>query len=119
MHKKILILEKDHITYLSMKYILVTNGYDVFDRVDSLKGLIFSCKRSKPDLIISDLIFSKKDYSDFHIVNFLISLQIPFLIVSAASSKVELDAKFAPKEINYISKPFDPNLFVDTIASII
>ena len=59
MNRKILIVEDDLIIALDVKKLLTDEGYQIIGVVKSISGLNKILKKSKPDLIISDLILDK------------------------------------------------------------
>ena len=107
MNKKILIVEDDLIIALDVKKLLTDEGYQIIGVVKSISGLNKILKKSKPDLIISDLILDKNSRNFEKVIFNLKNLHIPFIILSSVSNNSELNDKFFPEKINFLAKPFD------------
>ncbi len=107
MNRKILIVEDDLIIALDVKKLLTDEGYQIIGVVKSISGLNKILNKSKPDLIISDLILDKNSRNFEKVIFNLKNLQIPFIILSSVSNNSELNDKFFPEKINFLAKPFD------------
>ncbi|MHB8277275.1 MAG: response regulator [Candidatus Humimicrobiaceae bacterium] len=114
--KKILIIEDEKNIVVSLKMFFEYSGFEVFTSDNGADGLCLA-KHKYPDLILLDLVLPKID--GFNVCNILNhdekTKNIPIIIISARTSKEEIDKAISLGAKNYIAKPFS----IDQIKKII
>ena len=114
--KKILIIEDEKNIVTSLKMFFEHAGFEVFTSANGADGL-YLAKHKHPDLILLDLVLPKID--GFNVCNILShdekTKNIPIIIISARTSKEEIDKAISLGAKNYIAKPFS----IDQIKKII
>ena len=105
--KKILIIEDEKNIVISLKMFLEYSGFKVITADNGLDG-IKKAQEENPDLILLDLVLPRingytvcktlKENSD--------TKKIPLIIMSARTSKDDIEKVFVSGAENYIAKPF-------------
>lgn len=119
MAKRILVVEDEEDVLRVVTLRLESSGYEVIPAVDGLDGLD-KAKRSKPDLIILDVMLPKMDgYKVCKMLKFSEDYKdIPIVILTA---RMESNKKLA-EELRYdayITKPFDFAALLQTIKQLL
>jgi two-component system, OmpR family, alkaline phosphatase synthesis response regulator PhoP len=119
MKKKILLVDDEPNTLVTVSARLVAMGFEVLTAQDGQDGLDIARKES-PDVILLDLMLPRLDgYKVCRILKFDKTVaNIPVIIFSAKGS--DADKKLAEQAgaDAYIVKPFDPQLFTQTIQKL-
>lgn len=114
--KKILIIEDEKNIVISLKMFLEYMGFEVFTSDNGSDGL-YLAKHEYPDLILLDLVLPK--INGFDVCNLLKNSEktknIPIIIISARTSKEDIDKVISLGANSYITKPFS----IDQIKKII
>ncbi|MHB1253457.1 MAG: response regulator transcription factor [Candidatus Humimicrobiaceae bacterium] len=108
--KKILIIEDEKNIVTSLKMFFEYSGFEVLTSDNGSDGL-YLAKHKLPDLILLDLVLPKID--GFDVCNILKNDEktknIPIIIISARTSKEEIDKAISLGAKSYIAKPFSIN----------
>jgi two-component system, OmpR family, alkaline phosphatase synthesis response regulator PhoP len=114
--KKILIIEDEKNIVVSLKMFFEYMGFEVFTSNSGSDGL-YLAQNKHPDLILLDLVLPKID--GFNVCKLLKNDEktknIPIIIISARTSKEDIDKGVSSGANNYITKPFS----IDQIKKII
>jgi len=114
--KKILIIEDEKNIVTSLKMFFEYLGFAVITS-DNGSGGLYLAKHEYPDIILLDLVLPEID--GFNVCNLLKNDEktknIPIIIISARTSKEEIDKAISLGAKNYIAKPFS----IDQIKKII
>lgn len=114
--KKILIIEDEKNIVTSLKMFLEYSGFEVFTSNDGSDGL-YQAKHKYPDLILLDLVLPKID--GFNVCNLLNNDEktknIPIIVISARTSKEDMDKVISLGAKNYIIKPFSMDQIIKMI----
>jgi DNA-binding response OmpR family regulator len=105
--KKILIIEDEKNIVLLLKMFLEHNGFEVFTAVNGTDGIKIA-QESNPDLILLDIVLPgingylvcknlKEDEK---------TKDIPIVVISARTSKDDIEKIFSSGAQDYIAKPF-------------
>ena len=105
--KKILIIEDEKNIVTSLKMFFEYSGFEVLTSSNGTDGLSLA-RHSLPDLILLDLVLPRLD--GFNVCSKLKqdekTKNIPIIIISARTSKEEIDKAISLGAKNYIAKPF-------------
>ncbi len=116
---KVLIVEDNDDLLNFMKSVL-SNYFKVYTAVDGEKGWTFVSKYI-PDLVVSDIMMPNKD--GFELCKLMKSTyetsHIPIILLTALSEKTDQLHGLGLGADDYLTKPFDMNLLVQRIRSII
>jgi two-component system, OmpR family, alkaline phosphatase synthesis response regulator PhoP len=108
--KKILIIEDEKNIVISLKMFFEHSGFEVFTSGNGLDGVSLA-KHAFPDIILLDLVLPKID--GFEVCKILKNDEktknIPIIIISARTSKDEVDKAISLGAKNFIAKPFSIN----------
>lgn len=114
--KKILVIEDEHRISEDIRMILELEGYHADVAENGLAGLN-KIEAQQPDLIVCDIIMPEMDgltllrrlrqHPKFH--------PIPFVLLSARTSKEDIQAGLAAGANAYITKPYTSDVLVNTI----
>jgi len=118
--KKILIVEDEKELMLGLATLFKSQGYLIIAAYDSLFG-ISSAHKEKPDLIILDLGLPAGGglYVLENLKNSVETFDIPVLVLTAQQG-IDLEEKVKQMgAIAYFHKPFDPELLLNKIKSIL
>jgi two-component system, OmpR family, alkaline phosphatase synthesis response regulator PhoP len=119
MKKKILLVDDEPNTLVTVSARLVAMGFEVLTAQDGQDGLDIARKES-PDVILLDLMLPRLDgYKVCRMLKLDKTIaNIPVIIFSAKGS--DADKKLAEQAgaDAYIVKPFDPPLFIQTIQKL-
>lgn len=116
---KILVVEDDHALREALVDTLSLENMDVFDVSSAEDALLSLNKNSEIDLIVSDVNMGamsghdllKKVKQDFP--------HIPVLLITAYASISESVQAMKEGAIDYLVKPFEPSLLVETVSKVI
>lgn len=116
-NKKILVVDDEADILKTLKYLLLSEGYEV-DTAQTADECISKVKKFQPNLILLDLVFPGK--SGFQIAKEIIAIDknLPIIILSCMteeSSKIFAEQKGA---IEYFEKPIDTEKLLKTIKNI-
>lgn len=114
--QKILIIDDDTNLIRLMTYILKRHKYDVMSARNGRDGLKIM-KEFKPSLIILDLMMPVMDGFKF-LEHFKSStpFDIPVIVTTARGYTQEIQKIMDAGAVAYIEKPFDRNVFLDTVS---
>lgn len=116
---KVLIVEDNDDLLNFMKSIL-SNDFKVFTAVDGVKAWSFISKQM-PDLVVSDIMMPNMD--GFELCKIVKSTyetsHIPVILLTALSEKTDQLRGIGLGADDYLTKPFDMNLLIQKIKSII
>lgn len=113
--KKILIVEDQLIITMDLEYMLEELGYQVCGISTCYEDAISAIKRSRPDLVLIDIILAgeKTGIDLAHEINR--TYHIPFIFLSSHADRSTIEAAKSTNPAGYIVKPFNRN---DVYASI-
>lgn len=118
--KKILIVDDELPTVMVAQKILEHRGYEVVTADNGVEGLA-KVFEEKPDLILLDLMMPKM--SGYRVIETLKenvdTRHIPVVAFSAKAWKEDIEKGLSTGADYYLTKPFDPFEFADTIAEIL
>lgn len=114
--KLILIIEDEAVIRQDLSFTLKLNDYDVIAAQDGMEGILLAQKYS-PDLIISDIMMPEKDGYEVlqELQKTTETSTIPFLFLTAKTSKEDLRHGMKLGADDFISKPYDID---DLLASV-
>jgi CheY-like chemotaxis protein len=121
-HKKKVTVVNDHPEFLALLAdFLGEEGYEV-STIPKHQGAFEQIKSSKPDVIISDLIFDNMPVG-WALLDMLYldpeTRAIPVILCSAATKQIqEAAASFAGKGIVWLEKPFELEKLLDLLSGI-
>ncbi len=115
--KTILVIDDNATIRENACEMLELQGYRAIFAVDGKAG-IGSAKQNRPDLILCDIMMPGAD--GYEVFNVLRkdpeTARIPFIFLTAAVEKKEIEAGLGMGAKGYILKPFEEEVFFDTIA---
>lgn len=116
MVKRILIIEDNEPIRLNTLELLELEGYEVLMATDGLQGLE-TAKRELPSVILCDIMMPVMDgYSVLEQVRKYEPLKsTPFIFFTAYSEKTEIEKGMRLGANDFIVKPFECDLLLDTI----
>lgn len=103
---RILIVEDEAITTMTLEAILDGLGHEVVDAVDSARAAIMSAARHRPDLVLMDIRLAQGSDGVTAAVDIRNQLGIPSLFVTAHSDQVTADRMSLARPLGLIVKPF-------------
>ena len=116
MSERILIVEDDELLRDNITEILISEGYDLISASNGLEGLK-EAKRTKPDLIISDIMMPEID--GFEFLEKLLDDQelasTPIIFLTAKADKIYVRKGMHLGADDYITKPFEISDLLDTV----
>lgn len=116
---KILMIEDEKNILKSVAMYLEGHGYTVLVADCGLTG-IKEAEQNIPDLIILDLVLP--DIDGYTVCKTLRehpkTSEIPILIMSAKSQQNDIDKAFKSGANDYITKPFEPQVLIETINKV-
>lgn len=117
MTASILVIEDDPASLELLKYLLERAGYKVYVAVDGAVGLE-TALQVNPDLVLCDLQMPK--LTGFEVLERLRAdsrwRASPVVAVTAYSMRGDSDAALAAGFTDYMTKPIDPDTFLDEIG---
>ena len=120
MGKVILIVEDDPRNMTLTSDMLKVSGYTTIEPKDGEQGVILA-RKSKPDLILMDLMMPKKDgYTACHeIKDDPATKNIPVVMLTAIDNQGNKDIARIWGADDYITKPLDMQVLVNTISPLL
>jgi CheY-like chemotaxis protein len=122
MPKKILIIDDDIDLVETMRMVLESEGFDVYDAQDGTHGLA-KLKSIKPDILILDVMMGSQD-EGFHVAYEIKSDEklkdIPIILVTAVSHETgfefnpDKEGDFMPVNA-YLEKPVNPEKLIEIV----
>jgi twitching motility two-component system response regulator PilG len=114
--KKILVVEDSSTTRKVIAITLGQKGYDVIEAKDGLEALS-RLNEDKPDLILLDIILPKMDgYKILSIIkNNAVFKDIPVIMLTSRDGFMNKVKGKLSGSAEYLTKPFDPKVLVQTI----
>lgn len=106
--KKILIIDDDVDMCLLLKLFLTRKGYEVIEKYSGTSALEY-LERSKPDLIISDLMLGDMDGIDLLKKVKINNNNLPFIIITAYEDIATSVKAISHGAFDYITKPILPD----------
>ena len=118
--KRILLVDDEQDMVYAVKMQLETANFDVITAVDGQQALD-KARREKPDLIILDVMLPKIDgYKVCRILKFDEKYKkIPIILFTARVQKSDEQLGFSVGADAYITKPFEPQVFLNKIAELL
>ncbi len=118
MRKKILIVD-DEITGRLLEYNLKKEGYEVCS-VFSGKQAIAKAKKTKPDLIITDIMMPQMNGFEFleKLRSDIKTRAIPVVFFTARGQAADIQEGLKLGVAAYITKPFDPQHLLEKIKDL-
>lgn len=119
MVKKVLVVDDDHATLHLVKRALALKGYKVFCASDGLDALV-QIKKEKPDLVILDVMMPEiNGYDVCYQLRFNKDFeQVPIILLTNRDQ--ELDDSFSQRlKIEYLSKPFDTQVLLKKVETLL
>ena len=118
--KRILVVDDEFELVEMIKLRLEANNYEVISAFDGQEGYDKACK-SKPDLIILDLMLPKMDgYKVCRMLKFDDKYKnIPIIIFTARAQDSDRKLGLEVGADEYMVKPFEPEVLLETIARLI
>lgn len=118
MRKKILIVD-DEITGRLLEYNLKKEGYDVHS-VFNGKEAIAKAEKTKPDLIITDIMMPHMDGYEFleKLRSDIKTKAIPVIFFSAKGQTADIQKGLKLGVSAYITKPFEPQHLLEKIKEL-
>lgn len=117
MSARILIVEDNRVNLELVEYLLKAFGYATFAAMDGQEG-VRAAKEMHPDLIICDL--QMPIMNGFEVMRELnkdpLFRQVPVIAVTALSMPGDREKILSAGFKGYLSKPIDPETFVQTIT---
>jgi len=117
MPASILVIEDDPASLELLKYLLERAGYEVYVASDGAAGLQ-AALQINPDLVLCDL--QMPQLTGFEVLERLRAdsrwRASPVVAVTAYSMRGDSDAALAAGFTDYLTKPIDPDTFLDEIA---
>lgn len=116
--KKILIIEDNTDVRENLEEILELSGYVVTSAPNGKEG-VSKAQSELPDLILCDIMMPELDgYGVLHILSKLpATADIPFIFLTAKSEKEDFRRGMALGADDYITKPFDNTLLLQTMEA--
>lgn len=120
MPARILVIEDNKDNLELMSYLLNSFGYTVLTAVNGKEGLEIA-RRQLPDLIICDIHLPEVDGYEVarHLKNHPALKAIPLIAVTALAMVGDRDKVLAAGFNAYISKPIDPETFVEQVKTLL
>jgi twitching motility two-component system response regulator PilG len=114
--KKILVVEDSSTTRKVIAITLGQKGYDIIEARDGLEALS-RLNEEKPDLILLDIILPKMDgYKILSIIKSnAVFKDIPVIMLTSRDGFMNKVKGKLSGSAAYLTKPFDPNVLVETI----
>lgn len=123
MKKKILVADDDQSVTKLLKTILTNEGYEVITACDGTQT-INMIKERVPDLVMLDIMMP--ELTGYHVafeLKVLDDYDLPahtkYIILTARGEKRDLDFGKKLGAADYITKPFDVNILLDTVKKIL
>jgi twitching motility two-component system response regulator PilG len=116
--KKILVVEDSSTTRKVISITLSQKGYDIIEARDGLEALS-RLNEEKPDLILLDIILPKMDgYKILSIIkNNAVFKDIPVIMLTSRDGFMNKMKGRLAGSTAYLTKPFDPQVLVETIEN--
>ncbi len=117
MKTKLLIIEDEKITRISLSDILTTEGYEVFSADDGEEGLnIF--RTENPDIVITDLRLPKLNGIDVLTTIVSINPSCKVILITAYASVDTAIQSLKIGAYDYLTKPFSPEKLISILRNI-
>lgn len=117
MKTKLLIIEDEKITRISLSDILTTEGYEVFSAEDGEEGLnIF--KTENPSIVITDLRLPKLNGIDVLTTIVSINPSCKVILITAYASVDTAIQSLKIGAYDYLTKPFSPEKLISILRNI-
>jgi DNA-binding response OmpR family regulator len=116
--KKILVIEDNSDVRENLQEILELNGYAAIGAEDGKAG-VRKAQSDVPDLILCDIMMPELDgYGVLHILSRQAkTADIPFIFLTAKVEKEDFRRGMSMGADDYITKPFDPTVLLQTIEA--
>lgn len=120
-HKKLILLVEDEQSMITLiRYNLESAGYDIYSVKNGKEALEY-CRKSDPDLIISDIGMPEMD--GFELRQALLNDEnlrtIPFVFLTARTQSEDQFKGIRLGVSHFLTKPFEPELLLMTVANIL
>jgi DNA-binding response OmpR family regulator len=113
--KKILVIDDDVNLIKLMSYILKKANYEVITARNGREGITLS-KEHNPSLIILDLMMPVMDGFKFlEEFKSTVNVNTPVIVMTARGYTKEIQKILNAGAVAYIEKPFDRNVFINTV----
>ncbi len=120
MSKKILVIEDELIILLSILNLLERNGYRAIDANNGEIGIQLA-RQENPDLIICNMAMPRvTGYEVIRVLrNYPNTTMIPFIVITAQATPVEIEQWQELGVNNYLSKPYNSDELLRKIGEIL
>jgi CheY-like chemotaxis protein len=120
MSKKILVIEDELIILLSILNLLERNGYRAIDANNGEIGIQLA-RQENPDLIICNMAMPR--VTGYEVIrelrNYPNTTMIPFIVITAQATPVEIEQWQELGVNNYLSKPYNSDELLRKIGEIL
>ncbi len=120
MSKKILVIEDELIILLSILNLLERNGYRAIDANNGEIGIQLA-RQENPDLIICNMAMPR--VTGYEVIrelrNYPNTIMIPFIVITAQATPVEIEQWQELGVNNYLSKPYNSDELLRKIGEIL
>lgn len=114
---RILVVEDDPQNLYLVKFLLERAGHEVLVATDGIQAVDLAVEH-KPDLILMDMLLPRMDgWAATRALKSEQGLAIPIIALTAYSMKGDRESILQAGCDGYISKPIDPEVFVDQVES--
>lgn len=112
---KVMIVEDDEVTAMTLKIALNNQGYNVVSVADTALHVPNKLKVYEPDMVLVDISLQEDD-DGIELANYIRQKHhLPFIFLTAHSDSHIIDEAKKTEPYGYIVKPFDPNSLHATI----
>lgn len=119
-NEKILLIEDDQAVRKSIKAVLEELGYNVIEAADGDQAsTLFRKNKDSVHLVISDVIMPRQSGKEVYDELKKIRPDIKILFVSGHSADILTKKGIMGEEINFISKPINPEVFLRKIREVL
>lgn len=119
--KPILLIVEDNSDLRRILYDELSEDFNIQSAENGRKALVFLEKKELPDIIVSDIMMPEMNGKElYHYVRHTLNLQgIPFLFLSARASEEERRDLLKEGGIDYIYKPFSPEILLYKVKNMV
>lgn len=117
MAARILVVEDDPQNLYLVKFLLERAGYEVSVATDGIQAVEVA-RQDAPDLILMDMLLPRMDgWAATRALKTEHQLSVPIIALTAYSMKGDRESILQAGCDGYISKPIDPETFVDQVEA--
>jgi CheY-like chemotaxis protein len=112
---RILIVEDDAVSALSLKITLAKRGYEICDTVDTGEEAIATALKLQPDLILMDIFLAAQIDGVEAVKKIHEHLDVPIIYVSASSDQATYQRACQTKMVAFLRKPYNNRQLLELI----